>query len=161
MFIKFYSPFTGSHQIVVQFFVQIVEKALCLHNHRINFVWREFQLVAWQRMGQTKSHGGHLFLWQTGQQTIALRPNASQKLLYFAAGHALQVQFLFDRIAQLGIGHHQLGLNIFRNQFLQCLFQRFRNFALDCCCGSGQCFCGIFEFLEMLQFHTANKKIKK
>merc|ERR1719402_1729435 len=56
-------PFSAAHDIVVQFLVQVVKKRYSLHNHSVNFVGAKFQLVTRQRMGQTKLHGCHFFVW--------------------------------------------------------------------------------------------------
>lgn len=36
-----YSPFSCSHHVIVELFIQVIQQALCLDNHRVNFVRRE------------------------------------------------------------------------------------------------------------------------
>lgn len=148
-------PFTRPHQIVVQLLVQIVEQTLRLHDHRVDLVGRELQLVARQRMRQTQRHRGHLLLRQTGQQRLALRPNATHQLLHAAVGHALDAQLGLDGGAQLGVGHQQLLLDVLVDQLLERLLQRLAQLALDESGGGGQRIGGVLELLEVLQLDAA------
>lgn len=154
-----YIPFTRTHQIVVQLLVQVVQQALRLHDHRVNLVGRELELVARQRVGQAERHRGHLLLRQTGQQRLGLRPDATHQLLHAAVGHALDGQLRLDGGAQFGVGDAQLLLHVLVHQALERLLQRLAQLALDEGGGGGERICGILELLEVLQLDAAEQNM--
>ena len=75
----------------------------CLHDHCINLVRAEFELVAGKRMSQSDGHGTHLRGGGASDEIVDLIAQPTHELCHTVIPNALDAKLLFDYVAQLGI----------------------------------------------------------
>mmetsp|Transcript_47695 Transcript_47695/g.103749 ORF Transcript_47695/g.103749 Transcript_47695/m.103749 type:complete len:207 (+) Transcript_47695:692-1312(+) len=80
-------PLPQPHREVVQLLVQIFEQPDSLDDHGVYLVWRELQLEAGERMGQSQRHAPHLVLSETLDERGEVHPDTTHDLLNAIAHH--------------------------------------------------------------------------
>lgn len=147
-----------------------------LNYHCVDFVWREFELVARQTVCQTDSHRSNLFLGYL-YQTVHLTTNQSHQILHIIVTHAIDVEFFLKKQTSFRIWHHKWIFNFFLKHlywtskfgvchkqsllcivgnFLQQFFQRLGDFSLDRAGYGRQGNRCVVKFLKMLQLQALN-----
>lgn len=54
-------PLLKSHDVIIDFFIEIIKKTNSLNDHHINFLSGEFKLISRETMSNTQSHHSVIF----------------------------------------------------------------------------------------------------
>jgi hypothetical protein len=99
-----------AHGVNVQLLVEIIKQAHSLHDHRVDLVGRELELVAAERVRETEAHGAQVARVQRARRRGALagaereqrrqvRADAAIELQHGRVGHDGDAELLCDGAA--------------------------------------------------------------
>jgi hypothetical protein len=120
-----------------------------LNDHGVDLVGTELELVAGQAVGETDAHGGNFLLGHL-DQALHLTADESHQVLHVGVAHAVDVELLLDRAAELGISDEHGLLGVI-GDLLEQLLERLGDLALDGGGDGRQSYCGVIELLEVLE----------
>eukprot|EP00123_Amoebidium_parasiticum_P006096 comp17151_c0_seq1/m.15966 comp17151_c0_seq1/g.15966 ORF comp17151_c0_seq1/g.15966 comp17151_c0_seq1/m.15966 type:complete len:323 (+) comp17151_c0_seq1:1239-2207(+) len=154
-------PFTHAHAICVQLLVKIIQKRNCLDDHGVHLVRGELQLVAGERVGETKSHGMEVTLGGTSDKRLHLIPDAPHKLCNIAASNTVDARLLLDHTTQLGVQNSKIiSQFLLYDVLVQELLEPLVQLALGDGCSSRKSLGSVLELLESLQLHNFRRLIR-
>ena len=153
------APLPRPHRVGVELLVEVVQQADRLHDHRVDLVRGELELVARERVREAERHRrqrvvasrsniSSLSPRQTRDEPSQLRPDPAGELRHGPAGHAGDAQLLLDDGAELGVGDAE---RVAVGVLLEELFQALGHLRVDEGRGGGEGVGGGVELAEGLE----------
>mmetsp|Transcript_56389 Transcript_56389/g.114897 ORF Transcript_56389/g.114897 Transcript_56389/m.114897 type:complete len:517 (+) Transcript_56389:1025-2575(+) len=147
-------PLLHTHRVGVDLLVELVQQADGLHDHRVNLVRAELQLIAGQGVAQAQHHSAKLVLLQAVDEGRKLATDAAHQLHDARVAHALHAKLLLDDAAHLGVHDREgVGEALLHDVGLDELLQALAELALHQRGGCRQSLGGVPKAGECLQGH--------
>eukprot|EP00760_Papus_ankaliazontas_P032066 PhM_4_TR5606/c0_g1_i2/m.58742 len=141
-------PFLGAHGVLVELLVKVVEEADGLHNHHVDLVGREAELVAVHVVGETQRRLVHLLLGDIADEVVHVGADEAHDVEDLIAVDDVDADLSLDGLAELRVQHAQLLRDADVDVLLEELLQRLAELTGD---DSGGGLKGLLRGLELME----------